>query len=74
MSSFIKNAPARHRVAAWLLTASLLVLFMPLPGLARFYAGLVRTKNVLSVLMQCFAITCVVTDRCSTTARSIRWS
>jgi Amt family ammonium transporter len=45
---------------AWLLTATTLVLFMTLPGLAAFYAGLVRTKNVLSVLMQCFAITCVV--------------
>src|SRR5262245_12083960 len=46
---------------AWMLTASALVLFMTLPGLALFYAGLTRTKNVLSVLMQCFAITCVVT-------------
>jgi Amt family ammonium transporter len=46
---------------AWMLTASLLVLFMTLPGLALFYAGLVRATNVLSVLMQCFAITCVVT-------------
>src|SRR5215210_4015270 len=46
---------------AWMLTASVLVLFMTLPGLALFYAGLVRTKNVLSVLMQCFAITCIVT-------------
>jgi Amt family ammonium transporter len=46
---------------AWMLTSSLLVLFMTLPGLALFYGGLVRTKNVLSVLMQCFAITCVVT-------------
>jgi len=46
---------------AWMLTASVLVLFMTLPGLALFYAGLVRMKNVLSVLMQCFAITCVVT-------------
>jgi ammonium transporter, Amt family len=46
---------------AWMLTASVLVLFMTLPGLALFYAGLVRTKNVLSVLVQCFAITCVVT-------------
>src|SRR6185295_15670727 len=46
---------------AWMLVASTLVLFMTLPGLALFYAGLVRTKNVLSVLMQCFAITCVVT-------------
>ena len=46
---------------AWMLTASVLVLFMTLPGLALFYAGLVRMKNVLSVLMQCFAITCIVT-------------
>jgi len=46
---------------AWMLTASVLVLFMTLPGLALFYAGLVRSRNVLSVLMQCFAITCVVT-------------
>jgi ammonium transporter, Amt family len=46
---------------AWMITAAVLVLFMTLPGLALFYAGLVRTKNVLSVLMQCFAITCVVT-------------
>jgi Amt family ammonium transporter len=46
---------------AWMITASALVLFMTLPGLALFYAGLVRTKNVLSVLMQCFAITCMVT-------------
>jgi Amt family ammonium transporter len=46
---------------AWMISASVLVLFMTLPGLALFYAGLVRTKNVLSVLMQCFAITCVVT-------------
>ena len=46
---------------AWMLAASVLVLFMTLPGLALFYAGLVRAKNVLSVLMQCFSITCVVT-------------
>ena len=46
---------------AWMITASALVLFMTLPGLALFYAGLVRSRNVLSVLMQCFAITCVVT-------------
>ncbi|MBF0212844.1 MAG: ammonium transporter [Magnetococcales bacterium] len=44
----------------WLLTATALVLFMTLPGLALFYGGLVRTKNVLSIFMQCFAITCVV--------------
>lgn len=45
---------------AWILTSTALVLFMTLPGLALFYGGLVRTKNVLSVLMQCFAITGVV--------------
>ncbi|MEI6414592.1 MAG: ammonium transporter, partial [Pseudomonadota bacterium] len=44
---------------AWVLTATGLVLFMTLPELALFYGGLVRTKNVLSVLMQCFAITCL---------------
>jgi Amt family ammonium transporter len=44
---------------AWILTATALVLLMTLPGLALFYAGLVRTKNVLSVMMQCFAIACV---------------
>jgi len=41
---------------AWMLTSTALVLFMTLPGLALFYGGLVRTKNVLSVFMQCFAI------------------
>jgi Amt family ammonium transporter len=46
---------------AWMLTASLLVLLMSLPGLALFYGGLVRAKNVLSVLMQCFAIVSLVT-------------
>jgi ammonium transporter, Amt family len=45
---------------AWLITATALVLFMTLPGLALFYGGLVRTKNVLSVLMQCFVIACAV--------------
>ena len=45
---------------AWILTSTALVLFMTLPGLALFYGGLVRTQNVLSVLMQCFAICCIV--------------
>ena len=45
---------------AWMLTATALVLFMAIPGLALFYAGMVRSKNVLSVLMQCFAITAMV--------------
>ena len=44
---------------AWMLTSTVLVLFMTLPGLALFYSGLVRAKNVLSVLMQCFAVACV---------------
>lgn len=43
---------------AWILTSTALVLFMTLPGLALFYGGLVRAKNVLSVLMQCFGIAC----------------
>ncbi len=45
---------------AWLITATALVLLMTLPGLAAFYSGLVRTKNVLSICMQCFAIACLV--------------
>jgi len=45
---------------AWMLTSVALVLFMTIPGLSLFYAGLVRSKNVLSVLMQCFAITCLM--------------
>ncbi len=46
---------------AWMLTATALVLFMTIPGLALFYGGLVRAKNVLSVLMQCFTLTAVMT-------------
>lgn len=45
---------------AWLLTSTALVLFMMIPGLAMFYAGLVRAKNVLSIFMQCFALTAVL--------------
>jgi len=45
---------------AWILTSTALVLFMTIPGLSLFYAGLVRSKNVLSVLMQCFALTCLM--------------
>ena len=44
---------------AWILTSTALVLFMTLPGLALFYGGLVRSSNVLSVLMHCFAIACL---------------
>jgi ammonium transporter, Amt family len=46
---------------AWMLTSTALVLFMTIPGLSLFYAGMVRAKNALSVMMQCFAITCLVT-------------
>ncbi len=47
--------------SAWILTSTALVLFMTIPGLALFYGGLVRSNSVLSVLLQCFAITCLVT-------------
>jgi Amt family ammonium transporter len=46
---------------AWMLTSSALVLFMTIPGLSLFYAGMVRAKNALSVMMQCFVITCLMT-------------
>lgn len=57
-----ESAPPAANAAdtAWLLTATALVLFMTLPGLALFYGGLVRAKNVLSIVMQCFAITALV--------------
>jgi len=55
------NATLDTGNTAWILTSTGLVLFMTLPGLALFYGGLVRTKNVLSVLMQCFSIASLVT-------------
>ncbi|MHB8473459.1 MAG: ammonium transporter [Gammaproteobacteria bacterium] len=59
--AFAQSEPALNMAnTAWMLTSTALVLFMTIPGLALFYAGLVRTKNVLSVMMQCFAITCLV--------------
>jgi Amt family ammonium transporter len=63
MFSFAQDAPPAALDGgdtAWIIAATALVLFMTLPGLALFYAGLVRAKNVLSILMQCFAITGVV--------------
>jgi Amt family ammonium transporter len=65
LALMLAAAPARAQTidagdTAWILTSTALVLFMTLPGLAMFYAGLVRARNVLSVLMQCFAICCVV--------------
>jgi Amt family ammonium transporter len=59
-SPAVLAADASAGDTAWVLTATALVLFMTLPGLALFYGGLVRAKNVLSVLMQCFTITAVV--------------
>lgn len=59
-SALADTAPTLNTAnTAWMLTASALVLFMTLPGLALFYAGLVRVKNVLSVLMQCFSIAAI---------------
>lgn len=59
-AAWAQEAELNGADTAWLLTATALVLFMTLPGLALFYGGLVRSKNVLSVLMQCFAIACAV--------------
>ena len=60
-SAWAQDNPLDSGDTAWMLTSSVLVLFMTIPGLSLFYAGLVRAKNVLSVMMQCFAITCLVT-------------
>jgi len=58
---FLKEASIMNSGdTAWVLTASTLVLLMTIPGLAFFYGGLVRRKNVLSILMQCFIIVCVI--------------
>ncbi len=59
--SAITNAQINSGDTAWMLTSSALVLMMTIPGLALFYGGMVRQKNILSTLMQSFAITCLVT-------------
>src|SRR6185312_3129490 len=59
-SPIVVTRAANPGDTAWLLTATALVLSMTLPGLVAFYSGLVRSKNVLSVAMQCFAIACLV--------------
>ena len=59
---------------SWVLTSTALVLFMTIPGLSLFYGGLVRVKNVLSVLMQCFAITCMVSVLWLVVAYSLAFS
>jgi Amt family ammonium transporter len=53
---FAEEATLNGANTAWIMTSTAIVLFMTLPGLALFYGGLVRTRNVLSILMQCFAI------------------
>ncbi len=62
-SAFAEDAPAKidSGDTAWMLTSTALVLMMTVPGLALFYGGMVRKKNVLATLMQSFAITCLVT-------------
>jgi Amt family ammonium transporter len=59
-TSFAAQGEVNGANTAWILTATALVLFMTVPGLSLFYAGLVRSKNVLSILMQCFAIAALV--------------
>lgn len=62
LSSGVSAAPELDGAdTAWIMTSTALVLFMTLPGLALFYGGLVRSRNVLSVLMQCFSIACIAT-------------
>ena len=62
VAAVAEEAPAEINAGdtAWMITATVLVLFMTLPGLALFYGGLVRTKNILSVLVQCFAMAAVM--------------
>jgi Amt family ammonium transporter len=59
--SMVDSSKINSGDTAWMLTSTALVLFMTIPGLALFYGGMVRKKNVLATLMQSFAITCVVT-------------
>ncbi len=61
--AFADDAPPEISAGdtAWMLTSTALVLLMTIPGLSLFYAGMVRSKNALSVMMQCFVITCLVT-------------
>tara|TARA_B100000686_G_scaffold339303_1_gene413142 strand:+ start:1021 stop:2334 length:1314 start_codon:yes stop_codon:yes gene_type:complete len=59
-SAFANTGQLNGGDTAWILTSTALVLFMTLPGLALFYGGLVRARNLLSVLMHCFAVACLV--------------
>ena len=55
----VEPTPLNNGNTAWMVTATALVLFMTLPGLALFYGGLVQSKNILLVLMHCFAVACL---------------
>src|SRR3569833_2294729 len=57
----LTNSTTNSGDTAWMLTSTALVLMMTIPGLALFYGGMVRKKNVLATIMQSFAITCLVT-------------
>src|SRR6202043_2492669 len=59
--SVILNSQINSGDTAWMLASTALVLMMTVPGLALFYGGMVRKKNILATLMQSFAITCIVT-------------
>jgi Amt family ammonium transporter len=59
-NAFAQDGKFNSGDTAWILTSTALVLFMTLPGLALFYGGLVNAKNLLSVLMQCFAVACLM--------------
>ncbi len=59
-AAIAQGAQLNEANTGWILTATALVLLMTLPGLSMFYAGLVRSKNVLSVFMQCFAVACLM--------------
>lgn len=59
-AAIAQDAQLNQANTSWILTSTALVLFMTLPGLSMFYAGLVRSKNVLSVFMQCFAVACLM--------------
>ena len=61
--AFADDAPPKldSGDTAWMLASTALVLLMTIPGLALFYAGMVRKKNMLATMMQSFAITCIVT-------------
>ena len=56
----VSAATAVGADTAWVLTSTALVLFMSIPGLSAFYGGLVKRTSVLSVLMQCFSLTCMM--------------